>query len=158
MHKENQAGAPKERYEKSDVNIRKVTQVGLGLIIVIGVGAVVAMWFLFKFFATETEPGPAPSPLYEAHQLPPIPRLQANPARDLKSLRAEEERRLRSYAWVDRANGAVRIPIERAKDLVAERGLPYWPPSAAGKERAKKVDPQPANRTPQSKNSTGGKK
>jgi len=158
MHKENQAGAPPERYERSDVNIRKVTQVGLGLIIVIGVGAVVAMWFVFKFFAAETEPGPAPSPLYEAHQLPPAPRLQVKPALDLKSLRAEEERRLHSYAWVDPAHGAVRIPIERAMDLVTERGLPYWPPSAAGEEPAKTVDPRSAIQNPQSKDSPGGKK
>jgi hypothetical protein len=36
-----------------------------------------------------------------------------------------------TYGWIDQAMGTVRLPIERAKDLVLERGLPARP-SAAG--------------------------
>ena len=31
---------------------------------------------------------------------------------------------LNSYGWVDRTNGIVRIPIDRAMDLILQRGLP----------------------------------
>lgn len=48
---------------------------------------------------------------------------------DLKDLRAREDEQLHSYRYIDRASGAVRIPIERAMELLekesAEGRLPY---------------------------------
>jgi len=35
-----------------------------------------------------------------------------------------EEQKLASYDWVDQKAGTLRIPIDRAMDLVAQRGLP----------------------------------
>ena len=55
---------------------------------------------------------------------PPPPNLQAQPQLDLAEFRARQAEILSSYGWVDRQAGIVRIPIERALDLVAERGLP----------------------------------
>jgi hypothetical protein len=46
------------------------------------------------------------------------------PASDLKHFQAEEDARLRSYGWIDRQRGIIHIPIERAMDLIAQRGLP----------------------------------
>lgn len=57
----------------------------------------------------------------------PAPRLQVDPAADLAAFRAAEASELSSYAWEDRAAGVVRIPIDRALALTAERGLPDWP-------------------------------
>ncbi len=37
---------------------------------------------------------------------------------DLRNLRAREDGQLHSYQYVDRATGAVRIPIERAMELL----------------------------------------
>ncbi len=31
------------------------------------------------------------------------------------------------YSWVDKPGGAVRIPIEQAMELIAQRGLPVAP-------------------------------
>ena len=39
---------------------------------------------------------------------------------DLKALRAREAAQLHSYQYVDRAKGAVRIPIERAMELLVK--------------------------------------
>ena len=36
----------------------------------------------------------------------------------------KENEVLGSYDWVDQKNGVVRIPIDRAMDLLAQRGLP----------------------------------
>ena len=47
-------------------------------------------------------------------RLPPAPRLQTLPAQDLAAVRAEEDRTLTSYGWVDEHAGTVRIPIEDA--------------------------------------------
>ncbi|HEY3566253.1 MAG TPA: hypothetical protein VGL96_14695, partial [Casimicrobiaceae bacterium] len=52
----------------------------------------------------------------------PSPPLQSAPELDLQALRAEKHGLLSQYAWIDRAHGVVRIPIERAMSLLIERG------------------------------------
>jgi hypothetical protein len=54
----------------------------------------------------------------------PSPHLQLSPPTDLAAFRAQEERALTNYGWLDRSNGVVRIPIERAMELLVQRGLP----------------------------------
>jgi hypothetical protein len=39
---------------------------------------------------------------------------------DLKALRAREDSELHSYRYLDRAKGTVRLPIERAMELVVK--------------------------------------
>jgi hypothetical protein len=54
----------------------------------------------------------------------PQPRLETDERGQLNDIRLDEERTLNSYGWVDEKAGTVRIPIERAMDLLAQRGLP----------------------------------
>ena len=54
----------------------------------------------------------------------PKPDLQMNPHADLVAFRAREDAELNGYGWINRTSGVVRIPIERAMDLIAQRGLP----------------------------------
>lgn len=54
-------------------------------------------------------------------ELPPAPRLQPDPARDLAVLREREQRKLEGYGWVDRKAGFAQIPIERAMALLARQ-------------------------------------
>jgi hypothetical protein len=54
----------------------------------------------------------------------PNPQLQQNPADDLVRMKAEEQRRITSYGWVDRKAGIARIPVDRAVDILARSGLP----------------------------------
>ncbi len=63
-------------------------------------------------------------PLAEARQVPPAPRLQIDVRTDVDGLRARSRDLLETYGWVDRDAGVVRIPVERAMNLLAERGLP----------------------------------
>jgi len=56
-------------------------------------------------------------------RVPPLPRLQVYPARQWKDFRAAEAERLSTYGWMDRASGSVHVPIERAMDLIAVRGV-----------------------------------
>lgn len=39
----------------------------------------------------------------------------------LADLRAAQEKELSTYAWIDRAKGTVRLPIQRAMELTVER-------------------------------------
>ena len=59
---------------------------------------------------------------------------------NLRSFQRQEELELSTYGWVDRNAGTARIPIDRAKELLLERGLPVrgQTPSAA---EIKKQDP-----------------
>ncbi len=58
----------------------------------------------------------------------PTPRLQTDDgAQDITDLHAREDLLLNNYSWVDQSQGKVRIPIERAMDLIAQRGLPVAP-------------------------------
>lgn len=51
------------------------------------------------------------------------PALQENPPADLTAFNDHMQARLQSAGWVDRQAGIVHMPIERAMDLLVERGL-----------------------------------
>ena len=63
-------------------------------------------------------------PLAPAQETPPPPNLQVHPSRDLTEYEKTILRQLDSYGWIDKPQGIVHIPIERAIELTAERGLP----------------------------------
>lgn len=93
----------------------------------VSIAAVVAMYVLFNVFAAEQARNTTvPSPLAAEYGLkePPEPRLQNDPLLDLEKMRARDADRLSTYAWVDRDAGVVQLPIERAIELLAARGLP----------------------------------
>jgi hypothetical protein len=54
----------------------------------------------------------------------PQPRLLVNEPSNLAEFRARENQVLTTYGWEDRNTGVVRIPVERAKDLLIQKGLP----------------------------------
>jgi hypothetical protein len=62
----------------------------------------------------------------------PEPRLQIEPRADLINLEHAQRAELSSYAWVDRAKGLARIPIDEAMRAVIARGdRAYDPPADA---------------------------
>ncbi|WP_040547448.1 hypothetical protein [Pedosphaera parvula] len=60
----------------------------------------------------------------QSRQLWPEPHLQISPTTDLEHFRDRENIELQSYGWVDKKAGIVRIPIDRAMDLLLQKGLP----------------------------------
>lgn len=115
---------PEVKHEPSDVNIRLIVLVAVILVVGTALGHL-TLWGMFRYFGAErAEAAPTPLPVYDAQQVPPQPRLQAAPEKDLQELFASENKLLNTYEWVDRDAGIVRIPIGRAMDLLNERGLP----------------------------------
>jgi hypothetical protein len=57
----------------------------------------------------------------------PQPRLEVSERTQLKDFVQKQDEVLATYDWVDKNKGTVRIPIDRAMDLIAERGLPVRP-------------------------------
>lgn len=143
--------AQRRGHEPRDVSVRVVTWFAAGLVVAcVVIGFAVAG--LYKLFERENPSPDAPSRVaFSAHMSAPEPRLQVWPAVDLDEFRAAEETKLNSYGWIDKPAGVIRIPIERAMNLIAERGLPTRGPGtqdASGKtpaqmRREKGVPTQP---------------
>ena len=58
----------------------------------------------------------------------PTPRLETDDGnQDLADLHDREDLLLNYYSWIDRSKGTVRIPIERAMEIIAHKGLPVAP-------------------------------
>ena len=55
---------------------------------------------------------------------PPSPNLQNQPFKDIYSLRKTEAEKQTSYGWVDKEGGIARIPIDRAMEVMLQRGFP----------------------------------
>ncbi len=53
------------------------------------------------------------------------PVLQIDPVADLNAYKAQQNDLLNNYGWVDKDAGVARIPIERAIELTAQKGLPH---------------------------------
>lgn len=124
--------APAPPYETRDVDLGSIALFGGGLL-VMGLVVQVLLWLLFGFFNERaSRRDPPASPLADRKQQVPEPRLQSHPTADYDAYRAAKQRELESYGWVDRRAGVVHIPIERAMELVLERGLGH-----AQKEPAK---------------------
>lgn len=109
-------------HESRDVRFAPVL-VGAAAVIALVLISAAAMVGLFDALVGREAALSAPlNPLAATlSRLPPQPRLQADPILDLQTLRAAEAERLGTYSWVDREAGLVRIPIERAIELLAAR-------------------------------------
>jgi hypothetical protein len=97
--------------------------------------AIVLMWGLssaLKKDIAERQPPPPVLAGARTQPLPPAPRLEENPPKDLAELRARENAVLESYAWVDKQKGTAQIPVDRAIDILSERGLPVPPTATPG--------------------------
>jgi hypothetical protein len=73
------------------------------------------------------------APFAASEPVPPPPRIQADPAADMQSYLQSQQNLLNTYGWIDRQSGVVRMPIDRAMELLLERGLPTRQASAPQK-------------------------
>ncbi|MGI9087406.1 MAG: hypothetical protein ACR2HH_06650 [Chthoniobacterales bacterium] len=115
----------KERgHETRDISARVVAWFAVGLVLA-ALLIYPAVIGLYKLFEHQNPSPDAPSRIaLDPHMIAPAPRLQTAPAVDLDKFNAAENAKLNSYGWVDKSVGLAHIPIERAMDLIAQRGLP----------------------------------
>jgi hypothetical protein len=110
------------RHETHDASPRGVALSILGLVAILIV-ILFSMRALFFHFVRVQQPQSV-APFTNVRALPQEPRLQVDPQEDWKEYMQRQDDALNSYGWVDRQRGVVRIPIDRAMDLLSERGLP----------------------------------
>jgi hypothetical protein len=111
-------------HESSDVSIRAIALFGVALLF-LGIAVHFMLVGLMNMFSAErSRPLGLARPLSDVLRQSSEPLLQAAPVQDLQSLRKAEDAVLNEYKWLNKNHGVLRIPIERAIDVVAERGLP----------------------------------
>ncbi|HEY7499961.1 MAG TPA: hypothetical protein VH740_15685 [Vicinamibacterales bacterium] len=125
-------------HEHSDINVRAVVLSAVVIAAVCSFTAVlmyVLQMYVLEPMAQARDPQMSPLAL-PATNMPrttlespkfgsaPEPRLMTNEPMNLQELRQHTSEQLTGYAWVNQAAGVARIPIDEAKKLVLERGLP----------------------------------
>lgn len=118
------------RYEGSDAEPRPVVLAGFVLALVLGLAMAVSAWLSQALVEAElgAQDPAGESPLGAPRQAHESTALQAQPARELRQLRAWEEETLNGTAWIDPVNRIVRIPIERALEKSLAEGFPVAGP------------------------------
>ncbi|MFT4114953.1 hypothetical protein [Silvibacterium sp.] len=163
----------REGYEVTDISTQGVTVFLVGLAVCIGVFFLVCFGLgkvihyglaktdgpVNKWNASSVEPAgklrnmePAPvqeqQQLHELTQKFPTPRLETDDGnQDLADLHRREDLLLDHYSWVDASHTKVRIPIDQAMALIAQRGLPVAP-AAANAEPLMTGDAKPVVHVP----------
>lgn len=128
MHKDKKAFVLEKGikgYETSDVNGRRFAYFMTILVVATVICAITAL-ATYQYRRTKPKNDPvAIIPVMEERALPPLPRLQQRPALDIQAFRETENQRLTKYAVIDKTAGIVQVPVERAMEIVAEKGLPH---------------------------------
>ena len=83
----------------------------------------------------------------QGRKLPPEPLLQGAPGKEdkptdlplkaMENLRKSTDEKLNGYGWVDKPGGVAHVPIDRAKAMIAEKGLPALPSPTISEEMQK---------------------
>jgi hypothetical protein len=145
----NKPGSVREGYEITDVSVQGImvflvalfVSVGVFFVFCFGMGKVInnalekrdgppnqwnqANLPAGKLRNMESNPAMQQQQLKQLTQTFPTPRLQGDDGnQDTADLHAREDLLLDNYSWIDRSKGTVRIPIDRAMELIAQRGLP----------------------------------
>jgi len=118
---------PGAKYEHTDID----PSVGYKFALWLSVAMLVSFGIVygaFLFFERQEQAANRAAQKYPLaagqHREPPAPNLQTQPFKDVYMLRQAENEKLTSYGWVDKEGGVARIPIDRAMDVLLERGLP----------------------------------
>jgi hypothetical protein len=119
---------PAQRHEHQDVNIWAVSKAGIGILLTT-IASIFIVLAVFRYLQVREEALPVtPTGVnVDARRLPPEPRLLENEPQNLQEFRAAENQILNNYGWADQKHTVVKLPIDRAIDLLVQRGLPSRP-------------------------------
>jgi len=126
---------PGAKYEHTDIDTSVGYKFALWLIVAMLI-SVAIVYGTFRLFESQMQTADAVAQKYPlaAGQAknPPAPNLQTQPFKDVYLLRKGEAEKLESYGWVDKEGGVTRIPIDRAMEVLLQRGLPARPDGGNG--------------------------
>lgn len=116
---------PEIRFEHADVSSRPTLLIGFGVLVGIWITAGL-LYLFYAGLAHHRERVSPPALPIAAHGsvVPPAPRLQRSPRLDMKEMNRYEDWELSHYHWLDEQRGVMAIPIGKAIDMLAARGIP----------------------------------
>jgi hypothetical protein len=126
-------------HESRDANLTAVVGFGAGLGILIAVVLVVLVWMFHVLAAREAAAKRPVSPVAESERgrMPPEPLLEGLDTAANKEQHPATKKEVRQeYAWENQKAGIVKIPIESAMNILADK-LPARPPDATNKQEAR---------------------
>jgi hypothetical protein len=125
------------KYETEDFSPRAIRWFTAGLALLTVMVFVIMGWLLWTLSDGRPPGQGIVTPTVPAPNMSPAPDLQVASSQDYLNMRAVEEAQLHSYGWVDPQAGIAAIPIERAMELLAQRGLPVQKPPAESRQPKK---------------------
>lgn len=108
-------------YETTDADAKQISIWTITIFVTIAIGMISMAVLLVGFLKFPPSLDRTPTDAEYQRSLPPAPRLQVNEPGDLHQFRAREEHILSTYGR-ESNSGAVRIPIDKAIDIVASKG------------------------------------
>lgn len=124
-------------HEQQDLGIRMLFLSLLGLMLFTAIFAVLMIWMWSGLDARQEPRREVSSPLVETDVTPPEPRLETRSGEVLENMNAMRAMQSTTYAWLDRDNGIARIPVSRAMEIIAARGLDSGQGAATPTEEAR---------------------
>lgn len=124
-------------YETTDADAKQISVWTTAIFVTMAVALISMAAMLFGFIKFPVALDPPPTAAEYERVLPPTPRLQVNQSGDLEQFRAHEEHQLSTYGR-ERNSGAVHIPIDKAIDIIAARGVLPGPGKPAATPAVKK--------------------
>lgn len=121
-------GESRVAHEHADIDPLAVAKVGGVAAVVIAGGMAAVLVFGHVLDAAQQAGQPDVTAAQTTPIVPPEPRLQPEPWRDIRNLRAREEQGLTTYAFVSPDRSRARIPLEAAEALIVGRSLDTPPP------------------------------
>ena len=117
------AEAQANGFETKEMDVKLVVRIlaGWGATAIAAVG--ILFWMLNSFHHKDARNQTPLTPQQSAAIVPPGPKLQGDPYRDLHALYDGQQAELMSYGWADPAHEKAHIPIARAMTLVTGRSL-----------------------------------
>ena len=134
---------PNARWEKRDAHIPALVQFAFWMAVVLAV-TMTGMYFAFNSFKKANPMGPTMSPMVAENAtrvMPPKPLLQVRPHQELKDYCSAQQEQVTTYGWVDQPSGVVRVPIDRAEELILAKGLPARSEADAAAAHAPMIAP-----------------
>ena len=118
-----EAAAQQIGYETSDASAGMLAKVAIGLTVLL-ISTFIGIVVLFKVldYTLPLLDDVQTHALAETRQQASGPLLQVDPPQQKFDMQASEEQVLTTYDWVDREQGLVRIPIDRAIAILAKQG------------------------------------
>ncbi len=111
-------------YEDKDIPLKPIL-VALFLTAIFTAVVFFAIRFMMAKFEHQTAQLDQPSSKFATERLlPPAPLLQVDEKRTWDEQQVLNAKQLHDYGWVDKSAGIVQVPIERAMQMVVEKGLP----------------------------------